>query len=131
MALLTFLLLLFFIQPLSVYEGTPCATYNHTVELTLIGAPSFHQGYALEPAAGVRRLSANLGDLQGRAARSLLDTTEECFYLFLNRFYQFIITTPQMHLVNSQSENASERALHFTEKKPFTVSAHRNFLQDG
>ena len=40
----------------------------------------------LEPAAGACRHSANLGDLQGRAARSLLDATEECFYPFLNRF---------------------------------------------
>ena len=59
------------------------------------------------------RHSANLGDLQGRAARSLLDITEECFYPFLNRFYQFL-TTPQMHLVNIQCDNAPERALHLT-----------------
>ena len=59
------------------------------------------------------RHSANLGDLQGRAARSLLDTAEECFYPFLNRFYQFL-TTPQMHLVNIQCDNAPERALHLT-----------------
>ena len=59
------------------------------------------------------RHSANLGDLQGRAAWSLLDTTEECFYPFLNRFYQFL-TTPQMHLVNIQCDNAPEKALHLT-----------------
>ena len=59
------------------------------------------------------RHSANLGDLQGRAAQSLLDITEECFYPFLNRFYQFL-TTPQMHLVNIQCDNAPERALHLT-----------------
>ena len=44
--LLTSQLHLFFIQPLSGHEGTPCATYNHSVEPTIIGAPSFHQGYA-------------------------------------------------------------------------------------
>ena len=59
------------------------------------------------------RHSANLGDLQGRAAWSLLDITEEWFYPFLNRFYQFL-TTPQMHLVNIQCDNAPERALHLT-----------------
>ena len=59
------------------------------------------------------RHSANLRDIQGRAARSLLDTTEECFYPFLNRFYKFL-TTPQMHLVNIQCDNAPERALHLS-----------------
>ena len=59
------------------------------------------------------RHSANLGDLQGRAAWLLLDTTEESYYPFLNRFYQFL-TTPQMHLVNVQCDNAPERALHLT-----------------
>ena len=67
----------------------------------------------LEPATSVCRHSANLGDLQGRAAGLLLDTTEECFYLFLNRFYQFL-TRPQMHLVNIQCDNTPERALHLT-----------------
>ena len=67
----------------------------------------------LEPATIVCRHSANLGDLQRRAAWSLLDTTEECFYPFSNRFYQFL-TTPQMHLVNIQCDNAPERALHLT-----------------
>ena len=67
----------------------------------------------MEPATRVCRHSANLGDLQGRAARSLLDITEECFYPFLNRFYQFL-TTPQMHLVNIQCDNAPERALYLT-----------------
>ena len=64
----------------------------------------------LEPAAGVCRRSANIRDLQGRAAWSLLDTTVRGMFF---PFYKFL-TTPQMHLVNSQCDNVPERALHFT-----------------
>ena len=120
MALLTSQLQLIFIQPLSVHESTPCAIYHHTVEPTLTGASSSHQGYAFWTSC--RSLSSQRqhwslqGHLQGRAARSLLDAIEECFILFLNRFNHFL-TTPQMHLVNIQCNNAPEKALHFTEKE--------------
>ena len=67
----------------------------------------------LEPAAGVRRNRAKYP--QGRAALSLPDTTEECFYPFLNRFYQFL-STPQMHLVNILSATMPQRGP-CTEKK--------------
>ena len=67
----------------------------------------------LEPAAGVRRNRAKYP--QGSAALSLPDTTEECFYPFLNRFYQFL-STPQTHLVNILSATMPQRGP-CTEKK--------------
>ena len=83
----------------------------------------FPSGIRLWNQLPVFRLSANLEDLQGRAARSLLDTTEECFYPFSNRFYQFL-TTPQMHLVNIQCDNAPERALHLTGEEEKKITSY-------
>ena len=72
-----------------------------------------------------------VGDLQGKAAQSLLNTTEECFYPFLNHFYKFL-TTPQMHLVNIQCDNAPERALHFTGEEIWKPSkSHVKFRIGG
>ena len=51
------------------------------------------------------RHSANLGDLQGRAALSLLVTSAVMFLSVFNGFYQ-LLTTPQMHLENSAPERA-------------------------
>ena len=66
----------------------------------------------MKPAAGVGHHSANLGDLQGRAALSLLDTTKMLLSVFKSLLP--VLTTPQMHLVNSQCDNAPERALYLT-----------------
>ena len=96
-----------------------------------IGAPSFHQGYAF----GTSYQSVSSQRQPWRPSRECCPVTTwynwGMFYPFLNRFYQFL-TTPQMHHVYIQCDNAPERALHltgeeqclftgFTEERPVTL----------
>ena len=82
---------------------------------------------SLEQATGA---STNLEDLQRRTARSLLDT-ETCFWSVFKSILP-VLTTPQMHLVNSsQCDNAAERALHLTrEEEHIVILFKRTFKID-
>ena len=118
MTLLTPQIHLFFIQPLAVQEATQCATYHHTVDSTLTGAPFFYPGYAFVTSCWS---TSSQNQPRGPSREGCPITTRYnrgIVYPFLNHFNQFL-TTPQKHLVNMHSATMrnSERALHFPGKE--------------
>ena len=90
---------LFFTQPLSVQEATPCATYHHTVGLTLTGAPFFHPGYAF----GTSCRSMSSQRQPWRPSREGCPVTIRCNRGMLLLVFKLLLTRPQMHLVHIHS----------------------------